>query len=70
METMITLLAAALLIALGTRLIHRLNAQHDARIAAHRFSDPYPSLSRPPGHGKTPGHPSASPHRRPTRTWP
>ncbi|MFC8277885.1 hypothetical protein ACFUJR_36225 [Streptomyces sp. NPDC057271] len=69
METVITLLAGALLIALGTRLIHRLNAQHDARIAAHRFSDPYPSLSRPPGHGN-PGPPERIAHRRPTGTWP
>ncbi|AXE22211.1 hypothetical protein C0216_01025 [Streptomyces globosus] len=69
METVITLLAGALLIALGTRLIHRLNAQHDARIAAHRFSDPYPSLSRPPGQGN-PGPPEHIAHRRPTGSWP
>ncbi|WP_338495319.1 hypothetical protein [Streptomyces sp. SJL17-4] len=69
METVITLLAAALLIALGTRLIHRLNAQHDARIAAHHFSDPYPSLSRPPGHNN-PGAPERIADRRPTGTWP
>ncbi|MEU6947759.1 hypothetical protein ABZ957_21355 [Streptomyces sp. NPDC046316] len=50
METLIALAAVALLIALGTRLIHRLNAQHDARIAAHHFSDPFPAIARPPGH--------------------
>ncbi|MFJ3176493.1 hypothetical protein ACIPJK_37845 [Streptomyces roseus] len=74
METVITLVAAALLIALGTRLIHRLNAQHDARTAAHHFDDPYPSLSRPPGHGN-PGPPERIADRRPTGrrptgTWP
>jgi hypothetical protein len=68
-ETVITLLAAALLIALGTRLIHRLNAQHDARIAAHHFDDPYPSLSRPPGHSH-PGPPERIADRRPAGTWP
>ncbi|RSS89968.1 hypothetical protein EF903_13160 [Streptomyces sp. WAC05292] len=69
METVITLVAAALLIALGTRLIHRLNAQHDARIAAHHFDGPYPSLSRPPGHGN-PRPPERITHRRPTDTRP
>ncbi|MFC8584484.1 hypothetical protein ACFUGD_08025 [Streptomyces sp. NPDC057217] len=69
METLITIAAAALLIALGMRLIHRLNAQHDARIAAHHFSEPFPAISRPPGHG----HPRPSgriPDRRLTGTWP
>ncbi|MFF1644814.1 hypothetical protein [Streptomyces sp. NPDC058240] len=51
METVITLAAGALLIALGMLLIHRLNAQHDARIAAYHFSDPFPAISRPPGDG-------------------
>ncbi|TXS49868.1 hypothetical protein [Streptomyces sp. t39] len=50
METVIALVAAAVLIALGMRLIHRLNAQHDARIAAHHFSDPFPVISRPHGY--------------------
>ncbi|CAM5681248.1 hypothetical protein ACWD5B_08160 [Streptomyces tanashiensis] len=57
METLITLAAIALLIVLGIRLIHRLNAQHDARIAAHHFGDPFPAIRRPPGHGH--GHPTA-----------
>ncbi|MFF4365461.1 hypothetical protein [Streptomyces sp. NPDC001594] len=69
MEIVITLLAGALLIALGTRLIHRLNAQHDARIAARHFSDPYTSLSRPPGHSH-PRTPERMADRRPTGTWP
>ncbi|MEV4944323.1 hypothetical protein [Streptomyces sp. NPDC053755] len=69
MEVLITLAAGALLIVLGMTLIHRLNAQHTARIAAYRFSTPYPALARPPGRGhqeqqgRTPGH-------RRTGTWP
>ncbi|MFF5635512.1 hypothetical protein [Streptomyces sp. NPDC012825] len=61
METLITLAAGAVLIVLGLLLIHRLNAQHDARIATHRFSDPFPAVARPPGHstrsssGQAPG---------------
>ncbi|MFF3604436.1 hypothetical protein [Streptomyces sp. NPDC002463] len=69
METLITIAAIALLIALGTRLIHRLNAQHDARIAAHHFGAPFPAIRRPPGHG----HPTPTgqaPRRRLTGTWP
>ncbi|MFE0650022.1 hypothetical protein ACFVZH_15705 [Streptomyces sp. NPDC059534] len=75
METLITLAAIALLIALGTRLIHRLNAQHDARIAAHHFDAPFPAIRRPPGHS----HPTPTEQdtptgqasrRRLTGTWP
>ncbi|ALO09479.1 hypothetical protein AQF52_3885 [Streptomyces venezuelae] len=69
METLITIAVIALLIALGTRLIHRLNAQHDERIAAHHFSDPYPAIRRPPGRSHpTPTEPTA--RRRVTGTWP
>ena len=75
MGTLITLAAVALLIALGMRLIHRLNAQHDARIAAHHFSDPFPAISRPPGHSPhTPTEHDTSTAqaapRRLTGTWP
>ncbi|WP_266971509.1 hypothetical protein [Streptomyces sp. NBC_00233] len=66
---MITLVAAALLVALGTRLIHRLNAQHVARIAVHRFGGPYRYLSRPPVHNN-PRPPERTADRRPTGTWP
>ncbi|MFJ8661212.1 hypothetical protein [Streptomyces sp. NPDC093795] len=69
METLIALVAGAVLIALGMRLIHRLNAQHAARIAAHHFGDPYPVLIRPPGNShRTPT--GQVPSRRLTGTWP
>ncbi|MER5496567.1 MULTISPECIES: hypothetical protein [unclassified Streptomyces] len=58
MEPLITLAAGALLIALGMLLIHRLNAQHNARIAVYHFSDPFPAISRPPGHSH--GHHSST----------
>ncbi|MEU9296148.1 hypothetical protein [Streptomyces sp. NPDC048266] len=61
METLLALVAGVLLIAFGMLLIHRLNAQHDARIAAHHFSDALPALTRPPGH---PTPTRASPKRR------
>ncbi|MEU2547174.1 hypothetical protein ABZ618_17325 [Streptomyces roseolus] len=69
METMITIIVIAVLIALGTRLIHRLNAQHDARIAAHHYGEPFPALRRPPGHGH-PAPTERAAHRRLTGTWP
>ncbi|GHB26608.1 hypothetical protein [Streptomyces chryseus] len=69
MDTLITMAAIALLIALGTRLIHRLNAQHDARIAAHHFGDPFPAIRRPPGHSHPTPTEQAAHHRR-TGTWP
>ncbi|MDT9691060.1 hypothetical protein Q5762_22460 [Streptomyces sp. P9(2023)] len=69
METVFALATGALLIALGMRLIHRLNAQHDARIAAYLFSDPYPAIARPPGHGHH-GQTGQAPSRRLTGTWP
>ncbi|MFF9982457.1 hypothetical protein [Streptomyces erythrochromogenes] len=46
METLVLVSVVILAIAIGVRWIHLLNAQHDARIEAHRFSDPLP---RPPG---------------------
>ncbi|MFD3537102.1 hypothetical protein [Streptomyces sp. NPDC058664] len=69
METLIALAAVALLITLGMRLIHRLNAQHAARIEAHHFSDPYPVIFRPPGNSHhTPT--GKAPSRGLTGTWP
>ncbi|MFF3015569.1 hypothetical protein [Streptomyces sp. NPDC057939] len=46
METLVLIAVIILVIGIGMRLIHLLNAQHDARIEAYRFSDPLP---RPPG---------------------
>ncbi|MCB5163463.1 hypothetical protein LG634_01165 [Streptomyces bambusae] len=46
METIVLTAVIIVAIAVGTRWIHLLNAQHDARIEAYRFSDPLP---RPPG---------------------
>ncbi|WP_405701717.1 hypothetical protein [Streptomyces sp. NBC_00069] len=46
METIVLIAVTLLAIAIGMRWIHLLNAQHDARIEAYRFSDPLP---RPPG---------------------
>ncbi|WP_330297278.1 hypothetical protein [Streptomyces sp. NBC_00503] len=46
METIVLIAVMILVTGIGARLIHLLNAQHDARIAAYHFSDPLP---RPPG---------------------
>ncbi|WP_406173633.1 hypothetical protein [Streptomyces canus] len=46
METLVIIAVMVLATGIGMRLIHLLNAQHDARIAAYHFSDPLP---RPPG---------------------
>jgi hypothetical protein len=45
-ETLVIIAVMVLATGIGMRLIHLLNAQHDARIAAYHFSDPLP---RPPG---------------------
>ncbi|WP_395361975.1 hypothetical protein ACHGLA_20025 [Streptomyces sp. YH02] len=70
METLIALAAGALLIAIGIRLIHRLNAQHDARIAAHHFSEPFPAIVRPPGHSHRNPPTAQASRRRLLGTWP
>ncbi|WP_157847630.1 hypothetical protein [Streptomyces violens] len=46
MEILVLIAAIILATGIGMRVIHLLNAQHDARIASYRFSDPLP---RPPG---------------------
>ncbi|WP_158711342.1 hypothetical protein [Streptomyces sp. NRRL S-1824] len=46
METLVLIAVIVFAIGIGMGLIHLLNAQHDARIAAHHFSDPLP---RPAG---------------------
>ncbi|KMO99019.1 hypothetical protein ACS04_04655 [Streptomyces roseus] len=45
-ETVVLIAVIIFMIGIGMRWIHLLNAQHDARIEAYRFSDPLP---RPPG---------------------
>lgn len=46
METLVLTAALILATGIGMLLIRLLNAQHDARIAAHHYSEPLP---RPPG---------------------
>ncbi|GAA3134861.1 hypothetical protein GCM10010521_20930 [Streptomyces rameus] len=57
METLVIIAVIAVAIGIGTRLIHLLNAQHDARIAAHHFSAPPAEASRPAGRHRTSGPP-------------
>ncbi|KOU15892.1 hypothetical protein ADK94_26340 [Streptomyces sp. XY593] len=44
-ETVVVFAVIILMIGIGMRWIHLLNARHDARIEAHRFSDPLPRPS-------------------------
>ncbi|MCX5327145.1 hypothetical protein [Streptomyces sp. NBC_00120] len=44
METVVLVAAIILATRIGMRMIHLLNARHDARIAAHHYSDPLPRL--------------------------
>ncbi|WP_329395870.1 hypothetical protein [Streptomyces melanogenes] len=46
MVTVLLVVAILLLIGIGMRLIHLLNAQHDARIASYQFSDTLPAFRR------------------------
>ncbi|MGW6400225.1 hypothetical protein [Streptomyces sp. NPDC055134] len=46
MEAIILIGAIVLVTLMGMRLIHRINARHDARIASHTFSDPMPGVGR------------------------
>ncbi|MFE9660186.1 hypothetical protein [Streptomyces sp. NPDC005955] len=52
METVILIAVVVALIGVGMLLIHRLNAQHEARITTHHYSAPLP---RPPGQPEAPG---------------
>ncbi|MFF7986048.1 hypothetical protein ACFZDK_44265 [Streptomyces sp. NPDC007901] len=54
METLVIIAVIVLAIGIGMRLIHLLNAQHGARIAAYHFSNPLP---RPPGFPHPEGNP-------------
>ncbi|MGY3202310.1 hypothetical protein [Streptomyces sp. TE5632] len=46
METAVTIAVIIFVIIAGTFLIHRLNAQHDERIGAFRYSDALPGIGR------------------------
>ncbi|MFI1047165.1 hypothetical protein [Streptomyces griseoruber] len=61
METGITAALIIAVIVLGMVLIHRLNAQHDARIAAYRYSDALPGVGRRRAKNRRPARPSAPP---------
>jgi hypothetical protein len=52
METFVTVVVLLAMVALGAFLIHRLNNQHDERIAAFRYS-----RSRPAARGPAPSAP-------------
>jgi hypothetical protein len=58
METLIVIAAIVLAIGIGMRLIHLLNAQHDARIAAYHYSDPLPRPPRRPDDTSRRRHPT------------
>ncbi|TRO60634.1 MULTISPECIES: hypothetical protein [unclassified Streptomyces] len=47
METFLTVVVILAMVALGAFLIHRLNNQHDERIAAFRFSRSLPAVRGP-----------------------
>lgn len=46
METAVTVAVIIFVIIVGMFLIHRLNAQHDERIGAFRYSDALPGIGR------------------------
>ncbi|GGZ81342.1 hypothetical protein [Streptomyces bluensis] len=46
METAVTVAVVIFVIVAGMVLIHRLNAQHDERIGAFRYSDALPGIGR------------------------
>ncbi|MFF9767848.1 hypothetical protein ACF1GT_14705 [Streptomyces sp. NPDC014636] len=46
METVVTVAVIIFVIIAGILLIHRLNAQHDERIGAFRYSDALPGIGR------------------------
>ncbi|MEU9172146.1 hypothetical protein AB0D34_30875 [Streptomyces sp. NPDC048420] len=46
MEAAVTVAVITIVIIVGMFLIHRLNAQHDERIGAFRYSDALPGIGR------------------------
>ncbi len=61
METVVTAVLIIAVIAMGIVLIHQLNAQHDARIAAYRYGDALPGIGRLRAKNRRAAKPSASP---------
>ncbi|MCZ4508037.1 hypothetical protein O3Q52_07435 [Streptomyces sp. ActVer] len=61
METFVTVVVILAMVALGAFLIHRLNNQHDERIAAFRFSRSLPAVR-----GPAPSAPEQAPGRAAT----
>lgn len=61
MGTIITVALIIAMIGAGMILIHRLNAQHGARIAAFRYSEVLPGIGRPRGRNRRPKEPAGSP---------
>ncbi|MFJ4685546.1 hypothetical protein ACIQNG_10350 [Streptomyces sp. NPDC091377] len=55
MATFVLIVAIVLATGVGMLLIHRVNTQHDARIATHHYSEPLPRPPLPPeGSGSWP----------------
>ncbi|CAM5631999.1 hypothetical protein SHIRM173S_11975 [Streptomyces hirsutus] len=65
--TVIAVAALLVLIAVGVALIHRLNAQHDERIAAFHYSDALPGIGRRTRRHRRPAVDATAP-TRPTAT--
>ncbi|GAA2461943.1 hypothetical protein [Streptomyces lavendulocolor] len=57
MGTVITVVLIIAMIGAGIALVHRLNAQHGARIAAFRYSEPLPGIGRSRGRNRRPAGP-------------
>jgi hypothetical protein len=57
MGTVITVVLIIAMIGAGVALVHRLNSQHGARIAAFRYSEPLPGIGRSRGRNRRPAGP-------------
>ncbi|MEU0716958.1 hypothetical protein ABZ498_07225 [Streptomyces lavendulocolor] len=57
MGTVISVVLIIAMIGAGIALVHRLNAQHGARIAAFRYSEPLPGIGRSRGRNRRPAGP-------------
>ncbi|MFF7753321.1 hypothetical protein ACFZCP_29735 [Streptomyces sp. NPDC007971] len=66
METVVTVAVIIFVIIAGMFLIHRLNAQHDERIGAFRYSDALPGIGRRTRKSPRAAVPKGPPARRHT----